>query len=208
MATASGSPPCRRHLHEGDTRLPARVAVEYSPDGSYSRDSTALVGCTVEEKPFLWVEAVWERPDGAKDGWKVPRGEVHAAVRAAMGKYQVRELACDPPGWQQDIESWGDEYDTLTLMFQTNRQQLMNDACNEFYIATLEGQLRHDGDDAMARHLANAIVKASSDGRYKYISKDHPDSPRKIDLAVAAVVAHHRALHYLGQTGEPMIAFL
>jgi phage terminase large subunit-like protein len=60
----------------------------------------------------------------------------------------------------------------------------------------------------MARHLANAIVKASSDGRYKYISKDHPDSPRKIDLAVAGVVAHHRALHYLGQTGEPMIAFL
>jgi phage terminase large subunit-like protein len=177
-------------------------------DGSYSRDSTALVACTIEDRPVLWVEGVWERPEGAKDGWRVPRGEVNAAVEAAMAKYEVRELACDPPGWIAEVEAWGEVYDTLTLMFSTNRTQLMHDACSQFYSAVVESALWHDGDDAMARHLANAIVKASPDGRFKYISKDHPDSRRKIDLAVAAVIAHARVRAYLGGSSEPMIAFV
>jgi phage terminase large subunit-like protein len=76
-------------------------------------------------------------------------------------------------------------------MFQTNRRQLMSDACSKFYSALVEKTLAHDGDDALARHLANAVVKVTPDG--KYITKDHPDSPRKIDLAVAAIIAHYRA---------------
>lgn len=184
------------------------VEIVLAFDGSYSRDSTALVACTVEEVPVLWVEAVWERPEGQRDGWRVPRGEVSEAVDAAMTKYEVRELACDPPGWHQEIEAWGERYDVLTLMFATNQRQLMHEACSQFYSAVVEKRLAHDGDKALARHLANAIVKSSPDGRFKYISKDHPDSSRKIDLAVAAVVAHARARSYAGESSEPMIAFI
>jgi phage terminase large subunit-like protein len=43
----------------------------------------------------------------------------------------------------------------------------------------------------LARHLANAVIKETTDGAY--ITKDGRNSPRKIDLAVAAVVAYERA---------------
>jgi len=43
-------------------------------DGSYNRDSTALMGCTIES-PRLVTLGVWERPEGVKE-WSVPREEV------------------------------------------------------------------------------------------------------------------------------------
>jgi phage terminase large subunit-like protein len=161
-------------------------------DGSYNRDSTALVGCTLEPRPFIWVVGVWERPEGARDDWVVPREEVKARLADAMTRWRVLELVCDPPGWHAEIEEWSELYaGTLTLMFSTNRRQLMANACSKFYSALVERNLTHDGDNALARHLANAVVKATPEG--KYITKDHPDSPHKIDLAVAAVVAFDRA---------------
>lgn len=169
----------------------ARVVLGF--DGSYKRDSTALVGVTVgTEKPHVFVVDCWERPEGARDGWRVPRGEVEAAVEEAMRRFDVQVLVCDPPGWHREIEEWGERYGSVvTLMFPTNHRALMDAACSKFYSAVVEGRVTHDGDRRLARHLANAIVKISRDG--KYITKDHPDSPRKIDLAVAAVVAHDQA---------------
>lgn len=162
-------------------------------DGSYNRDSTALVGVTVgSEKPYVFVVECWERPDGAGERWKVDRDAVDVAVDEAMTRYDVEALVCDPPGWHQEIERWGERYGgVVTMMFPTNARALMSAACSKFYTAVLEGTLAHDGDPRLARHLANATVKATTDG--KYITKDHPDSPRKIDLAVAAVVAYDQA---------------
>jgi phage terminase large subunit-like protein len=52
-------------------------------------------------------------------------------------------------------------------------------------------QLSHDRNLSLARHLRNAVVRETGGG--VLIVKDRRDSPRKIDLAVAAVVAHDRA---------------
>jgi hypothetical protein len=43
-------------------------------------------------------------------------------------------------------------------------------------------------------------VKETRDGAY--ITKDGRNSPRKIDVAVAAVVAHERAVELAGGSGE------
>jgi phage terminase large subunit-like protein len=69
---------------------------------------------------------------------------------------------------------------------------MMSAACSRFYTAVVTGQLSHDGDGALARHLANAVVKETVDGAY--ITKERLSSPHKIDLAVAAVVAYDRAM--------------
>jgi phage terminase large subunit-like protein len=53
------------------------------------------------------------------------------------------------------------------------------------------GQVGHDGDARLARHIANAVLRDTADGGY--ITKDGTNSPRKIDAAIAAVVAHERA---------------
>ncbi len=53
------------------------------------------------------------------------------------------------------------------------------------------GELPHDGDPSMARHVANAILRADSRGAR--LAKEHKDSKRRIDAAVSAVMAVHRA---------------
>ena len=158
-------------------------------DGSYNGDSTALIGATVEDVPHLFVVGAWERPEGPRgDGWLVPREEVSAAVKSAMERWRVRRMGCDPPGWHREIgewsQTWGDE---VVLLYETNQRRRMSQACSRFYSAVAHGELTHDGDARLSRHLRNAVVKETADGAY--ITKDGRASPRKIDLAVAAVVA-------------------
>lgn len=162
-------------------------------DGSYNGDSTALVGCTVGKEPHIFVVDAWEKPEGAAGrGWVVPREEVKARVQESMSRWNVRELACDPPGWHREIDEWADLYeDTVTTEYATNRRAFMAAACSRFYTAATTGALSHDGDGRLARHLANARLKETPDGAY--ITKDGRMSPRKIDLAVAAVIAFDRA---------------
>jgi phage terminase large subunit-like protein len=165
-------------------------------DGSYRNDSTALVGCTLDG--HLFVVGVWEKPN-RKEDWLVPRGEVKATVAKAMERWQVLELACDPPGWHDEIEEWGQEYgDTVTLMYPTSRIKMMAAACSRFYTAVVnQDGISHDGNPRLAAHLANAVTAENADG--VYITKDHTDSPKKIDLAVAAVIAFDRASQLTGE---------
>lgn len=98
-------------------------------DGSYRRDATALIGCTLDG--HLFVVGVWERPAGAPDDWTVPRCEVDATLADAMKTYDVLELACDPPGWHREIDEWDQTYEVV-LLFETNRPREMAPACDRF----------------------------------------------------------------------------
>jgi phage terminase large subunit-like protein len=175
-------------------------------DGSYNNDSTALVGCTVEERPHIFVIGVWERPENAGRDWVVPRDEVEAAVHKAMGRYQVVELVCDPPGWDREITDWGERYGSPpVVVFEHNRRSLMAKACAGFYSGVVNETLTQDGHEALARHVGNAVTKETPDGAY--ITKDGRMSPRKIDLAVAAVTAYDRAIRAVEFSG-PLLEVL
>jgi phage terminase large subunit-like protein len=171
---------------------PAGTPVVLGFDGSYSGDSTALVGATLGPNPFLFVVGCWERPEG-HDDWLVPREEVRAVVDRAFQRWKVREFACDPPGWYAEIDQWAEQYGgKVVLRFQTNNAKFMSEACSRFYTAVVQERLEHDGDPRLARHLANATLKETPAGAY--IVKENRHSPKKIDLAVAAVIAFDRAL--------------
>lgn len=165
-------------------------------DGSYSRDSTALVGATVEEKPHLFVVEAWERP--AHDPrWRTPRLEVEAAIEQALADYRVVELAPDPPGWTREIEDWEQTYGEVVVRFETNKPMLMGPACDEFEQGLRgddenpAGDFTHDGNAALARHISHCVTIRR--GRWTLFTKEHSDSPLKIDLAIGAVIAFHRA---------------
>jgi phage terminase large subunit-like protein len=64
-------------------------------------------------------------------------------------------------------------------------------ACAKFYDAVVGQRIMQDGDPVLARHLENAVTKVDALG--PRIVKDKRDSPRKIDAAVAAVIAYDRA---------------
>lgn len=156
-------------------------------DGSYSGDSTALVGVTDEMHVF--VVGCWENPGRA--GWRVPRGQVLEKVAEAFATWNVVEMLCDPPYWESQIAEWAAAWPDRVSTFPTYSRARMAPACTAFYAAVMEGALSHDGDPRLARHISNAVVKSSPLG--DYITKADKDSPAKIDLAVAAVIAHHVA---------------
>lgn len=160
-------------------------------DGSYNNDSTALVATTIEEVPHIFVVGAWERPARALD-WRVPREEVDMFVSDAFQRWNVVEMPCDPPGWHREIDEWAETFGTPPIVeYLTAQRTQMARACSKFYSAVVNHKLTHDGDRRLARHIANARTKETADGAY--ITKDGRNSPRKIDLAVAAVIAHDRA---------------
>lgn len=174
-------------------------------DGSYRRDSTAIVGCTLGGHLFV-VEA-WERPDDAGPRWKVPRTDVKRVMAEAMERWSVVELAPDPPGWADEIESWEATYGDVVVEFPTNQTARMEPACTRFYASVAGGDedeaampLTHDDDPRLARHLRNAVTKRTRGG--DVITKESLDSPRKIDIAIAAVVAFDRACWHALNPGD------
>lgn len=157
-------------------------------DGSWSSDSTALVGATADG--FVFVAGLWENPGRA--GWRVPRAQVRERVAEAFATWDVAAMLCDPPYWESDIADWAARYgETRVLSFPTFQRARMAPACAAFYSALMEGDLTHDGDPRLARHVANAVIKASPYG--DYVTKPDKDSPAKIDAAIAAIIAFHAA---------------
>lgn len=158
-------------------------------DGSFNNDSTALLGCTIEEKPHLFVVGMWEKPLDDDGQWRVPIEEVEQRIIDACETWTVREIACDPARWARSYQILEDR--GLPVEEFPQSAQRMTPATQRFYESVINHGLTHDGDRRLARHVSNSVVKA--DQRGSRIMKD-PNAPkRKIDGAVAGIMAHHRA---------------
>ena len=166
-------------------------------DGSASGDSTALVGCTVGPDPHVFVVDVWANPGDR--GWRVPRGEVDTVVHAAFGRWQVVEMSCDPWGWRSEIESWAKVHGERTVLeWNTANAQRMAPATDRLYQAVTGRAMTHDGDPRLSAHVANCKAKSTPMG--DLVTKDKRGSTRKIDAAVAAIVAFDRAAWHSNRT--------
>jgi len=173
-------------------------------DGSLARDTTALIGCTLEG--YVFVVGAWEKPADADREWMVPRAEVDAVVAQAFERWDVAEMACDRSWWPGEFQAWSDEFGEERVVEFPNTPSRMGPACQRFHAAVMAGQLSHDGDARLARHLQNAVTKETRYGTH--VTKEARGSPRKIDLAVAAVMAYERAMYHAGETEEgPLIAW-
>jgi phage terminase large subunit-like protein len=155
-------------------------------DGSLRRDATALVGATVEPQPFVFVVKVWERPPHAHHSWRVPRREVTETVVDACERWQVCELVADRNLWADELEDWAQAGVPVVEFPQSPSR--MRPATARFYEAVTSKRMRHDGDLVLARHLDATIMRPNG-----MVAKENPDSPRKIDAAVAAIMAYDRA---------------
>ena len=160
-------------------------------DGSYSRDSTALVAITMDDPPHIEVFGHWARPVTENQQWKVPQDEVIARILECFEKYNVQELVVDPMGWHNQLsqieEIVGDE---MVLYYEGNYRKKMAQACSRFYSAVLEKQLTHSGDVDLFQHLINCVPKETPQGTL--VTKANKSSPHKIDLAIGAIMAFDR----------------
>lgn len=168
-------------------------------DGSQTGDSTALVAVSVSSDPWVKVLGLWERPQGDEaHEWRVPRAEVKDTIRRACQDYHVREIAADEHLWLDALEELESEGLPVVSFPQTLTR--MGPATQRFYEAVTNKRIRHTGDPRLARHLENAQLKVDSRGAR--LQKDARNSPRKIDLAVAATMALERSDFYLNEPDE------
>ena len=161
-----------------DRRLVDGEQVVLAFDGSYSGDSTVLVACTLDEPHHVELLNIW-KPD--ETGQTVAVADVEARILEACGRYDVLEISADPALWLKSLQALGDRLPVVAFPQSPSR---MVPATNGFYQAVMNHELTHPDDPDLAAHVANAVRKPSG-----MISKPSKSSPRRIDAAVASVMA-------------------
>jgi phage terminase large subunit-like protein len=168
--------------------IPDGADVVLGFDGSFNMDATAIVAVQVGEPPHLDVVKVWERTAEMPDDWTVPIADVEHEIRQACKRWRVLELVADPYRWQRSLEILRDEHVAGEVVEYPSR---MIPATTRFAEAVANKALTHSGDPDLARHVDNAVLRVGSQGAQ--LEKISKKSARKIDLAVAAVMAYERA---------------
>lgn len=181
--------------------IPDGERVVLGLDASLSDDSTALVAVSVGDMPHVHLVGLWERPPDAQD-WTVDIGEVEAAVRTAAMRWTVLEVACDPFVLNRTMEVLAADGLPVTEFRQS--AQRMTPATQRVTALVRTHQLRHDGDERLARHVSNAVLR--EDSRGVRLVKEAPKSRRKIDAAVAMVMAVDRAQWHREHTVDYEVA--
>ena len=172
-----------------DREVAQHTPIVIGLDGSYNKDCTVLMGCTVEPIPHIFPIAVWENPDDTDETWKVPIQDVEEAVKNAALHYEVLEVICDPYRWQRSMEIL--EEDGLPIVSFPQNATRMTPATTRMYESILDKKITMSTDPQLHRHFGNATLK--SDNRGTRLSKDKLGSKRRIDMAVASVMALERA---------------
>ena len=161
-------------------------------DGSWQSDSTALVACTLDDIKHIEYLGLWEKPAGQHEqGWRVNIDDVMRTIREATEKYNVIEIACDPWRWELVLYQLSEEglpiveYPTNAIARATQATQALYDSISDQKVTFPQDQ------PALKRHFENAILR--EDHRGARLSKPGQRHPMKIDLAIASMIAHHRA---------------
>ncbi|MFE7313803.1 hypothetical protein ACFU7T_11950 [Streptomyces sp. NPDC057555] len=172
--------------HEDPIRPGDKIAIGF--DGSLFNDSTAIVGCRLRDGR-LFTLGVWEKPEKAAADWEVDVLAVEAAINTTFETYDVAWAYCDPPHWQEAIGRWSLAYgDDRVFEFWTSKATRMVNATERFRTAVTTRDLTHSDETKLTRHVLNAVRREVPQG--DLIRKDSPKSKRKIDLAVAAILAY------------------
>lgn len=191
-------------------------------DGSVSNDSTALVGCRVRDG-LLFVIKLDEAPDTAQRAdWRVDRDAFDDQVRSMFENYNVIGCFADPAFFESNIRDWERDYGKEMKVFAQgkNSELIMrwytNLRHNDMYKA-LEaihtnasyelsdvdndsGAIRFLADPRLLNHIRHAHKRARNYGYL--IFKETPKSPKKIDAAMAAILAYTARQKYLGLADE------
>lgn len=172
-------------------------------DGAVTQDSTALVMTDVENGVQNLI-GIWERPDEAET-WRVPIEEVNDLVESVFESYNVWRMYCDPPYWQESISRWSGLFEGKIIEWPTRNLNNIYYAIRSYKEAIDSGDLAHNGDPDLLRHIANAgvnyMTQVDDEGYQKYrLSKITQD--RKFDAAMAAILSWQARLDALKSGAE------
>ncbi len=163
-------------------------------DGARSDDSLAVVACTVND-PYMWPVGVWERPAGAGPDYEHPLAEVKEAIRDLESRHHIWRAYCDPQYIETLVDELAGTYgEKRYVRWRTDRSRVMAHAVRKFASAIRSADFAHSGDLTLTQHIRNSRRRPArvldDKGRPMWtIAKDGMNSPRKIDAAVASILA-------------------
>jgi hypothetical protein len=193
-------------------RPPAGDRVFLFGDGSKSDDATALIGCHLDTGNVFYA-GIWQRPTGmsSKVRWLVSRAAVDQRVRESCGTWDVLGLWWDPSDarddetgeryWEPYCDEWaqlqewqlpavksGDFIHPIIWDMRNPRHLKLHTEAAERYTTDISDRaFRHDGHKILAQHHYNAKRRPNKFG--VGLGKEHRESAKKVDGAVAAVGA-------------------
>ena len=183
-------------LADPDHVVPDGALICIGFDGSKTGDETAMVAAELATG-FVWPLGIW-KPSvqvAINSPPEVDRADVDARLDAAFERYRVVRLYADPPYWKDELAAWAGRHgDKVVLRWETYRNRPMGHAVRGFAQAIADRTLRHSGDETLAEHVGNAARLTLNERDDKgaplwKVQKETPDSPRKIDGLMAAILA-------------------
>ena len=177
------------------TIKPGDADVVLAVDASFANDSTVIVAATPEK--IVNVLGLWEKPIGADDSWRVPLDEVSHRIVELIDEWKPREVVFDPFAMMHAMLQIEAVTGAHLIEYPQTPLRLVP-ACSQFAELVLRRELAHDHHPALSRHVANCHTKSDRHG--VRIVKESRQSKRRIDAAVAAVMALDRALRL-----EPLV---
>lgn len=196
-----------------DFDVPDGTKVTLGFDGSDNDDHTVIVLSTLDghlfvptygpsDRPTIWRPEDWEG--------RIPRGEVRSAVEELAARFNIVRAYCDPFMWQSEIDEFAAAFgDRVFIRWATNSIPKMWGELRRFKtdVTDPDSILTHDGNEALARYILNAIMRSRGldleTGERKYVL-GKPEEHLKIDGAMSAVLAHAACMDALasGESAE------
>jgi phage terminase large subunit-like protein len=191
-----------------DSKLERGDMITLGFDGSKSNDHTALVACRVSDG-LIEIIRVWN-PEDFQLG-EVPRDAVDSVVRWAFSHYRVVGFRADVKEFESYVADWTKTFGRKLKVKASPGKPIEFDMrgqtkkfaldCEKFYDAVVEGALCHAGGKLLSVHILNAHRHPTTFDAIS-IRKASKDSSRKIDAAVAAVLAFGGRQEYLMTKGN------
>lgn len=166
-------------------------------DGALTDDSSALVAVRVSDgAPF--VLGLWEKPEGpAGAGWEVDKALVRDVVDHTFARLDVVAFFSDVAYWETDVDRWREVYGERLLLKATTKHAVAWDmrghgmdtvkGVEATWRAIVDGELPHDGEPRLRRHVLNARRRPNRWG--VSFGKESRESPKKVDALAALVLA-------------------
>ena len=203
---------------QADVKLEPGDRIGLAFDGSKSGDWAALVACRIEDGAIFLIKA-WNPKNY---GGEIPREDVDATVHWVFSKYTVVGFRADVRMWESYVDAWAAKYGRKLKYKVSSKHPIAFDMrgesssvrkqfaldCERFLAAVLEKELLHDGNPVLKSHITNAY-RHPTPWESISIRKATKDSDRKIDAAVAAVMAFGVRQEFLTsgkkRTGKVMV---
>jgi hypothetical protein len=177
--------------------VPDRSQIVIGVDGARSDDALAVIAIDLKQS-HQFVLGIWERPAGAPPEYEHSFDDVDGVMIQAFAQFKVWRVYIDPGSQTGNISSlvdrWEGRWGKTVVEFPTHVGRRIAHAVADYTLAINAGELSHDGDSIMARHIGNARrrpvgVLDENNRRMWTIAKDRDMSKNKMDAAMAGVIS-------------------